>query len=343
MTAIDRLREVKQVFYHQSCPDGTVSALICHVALKLLLGPSVDQNVDFKSVQYNTKFFEEQLEARPGHLFVDITPPRARWEQWKDLSPIVLDHHESVEHIVRGLGGVYATNEAHSGARLAFEQVLVPVVEHLCSDLDPERDSHNIIRSDCNHALKQWDEISRIAMIRDTWKDKHEDFEKSTVQAYGLMTLGAREMLAQAKEGRIDFGLVTKLGEMDLGRAKYVAQSARRYSLPCPRVGKDLVVDIYNCTEKKFISDGCHTLLSKDTDLAISYFVKSEDGKTQTVVSLRSNFPICSTVAKRLGGGGHDKAAGFGIHDGEKVSMDDIVQTVGRELLMLAVEEVHDQ
>lgn len=342
MTAVDKLRNITQVYYHQSCPDGTVSALIVYAALKLLLKEKV-LDIDFKTVQYNTKFFEEKLEPRPGQLFVDITPPRTRWEMWKDFDPIVLDHHESVEHIVRGLNGVYATNEAHSGARLAFEQVLVPIVEHLTADLDPERDSHNVIRSDCNIELERWDEISRIAMIRDTWKGDHEDFVKATVQTYGLMTIGAREMMSAIREDRLDFGLVTKLGEMDYGKAKFAVEQTRRYSVPCPYVGKDLVVDVYNCTEKKFISDGCHILLKKDTDLAISYFYKTDDGKTTAVVSLRSNYPICSTIAARLGGGGHDKAAGFGIPDGETVSMNGIVEVVRNQLLGLVVEEAHSQ
>lgn len=339
---VEKLRQIKQVFYHQSCPDGTASAMICFAALELLLGEKAVREIDFKSVQYNTFFFENKLEPRPGQLFVDITPPRSRWEQWKDFEPIVLDHHESVENIVLGLGGVYATNEAHSGARLAYEQVLLPIVEHLTADLDPKRDSHNIIRADCNIAIRRWDEFSRLAMVRDTWKDKHEDFEHATVQAYGLMTLGAREMLSQMTENRLDLNLVTRLGEMDIGRAKFVADSARRYNLPCPKLDKVLAVDIYNCTEKKLISDGCHHLLNTaGTDLAVSYFIKQDkdrdtgEVKATAVISLRSNFPICSQMAKAKGGGGHDKAAGFGMPDGERVSMDDIAACVAGALMGL--------
>lgn len=327
MTTVEKLREVKQVLYHQSCPDGTASAMICYDAFKLLHGPT-GTYPDFKSVQYSTDFFENKLEPRPGQLFVDITPPRAKWEQWKDFSPIVLDHHESVENITRGLGGVYATNEEHSGARLAFEQVLVPITEFLCLNLDPERDSHNIIRSDCNWALKTWDEFSRIAMIRDTWKDKHPDFERATVQAYGLMTLGSKDVLDSMREGKLDMALIARIGEKDLGKAKFMAESAKRYDLPCPKLGKTLVTYVYNCTEKKYISDGCHFLLNRDADFAISYFVKTENDKTTAVVSLRSNDPIASAIAKGLGGGGHDKAAGFGLPNAEAISMDVIVAVV---------------
>ena len=331
MTEVDRLREVKQVFYHQSCPDGTASAMICYAAFKFLHAKSPELIPELKSVQYNTDFFEK-LEPRPGQLFVDITPPRARWGEWKDTGVIVLDHHESVEEITRGLGGVYATNDAHSGARLAFEQVLTPIVEELCKDLDSERESHNIIRSDCNWALQQWGEFSRLAMIRDTWKDEDPDFEKATVQAYGLMTLGSKDVLDSMKEGRTELGLIVRLGEKDLGKAKFMADSARKYEMACPKLGRTLSVAVYNCTEKKYISDGCHHLLRNGTDFAVSYFTKHQDDKTTTVVSLRSNDPIAGIIAKKMDGGGHAKAAGFGLPNGEAVSMDVVAAVVRAQL-----------
>lgn len=333
MISVDKLREVKQVFYHQSCPDGTASAMICYDAFRLLHAKNPELIPELKSVQYHTDFFENKLEPRPGQLFVDITPPRAKWEQWKDVDVIVLDHHESVKEVTEGLSGVYATNDAHSGARLTFEQVLVPITDFLCLDLDPERDSHNVIRSDCNHALERWDRFSHVAMIRDTWKDKDPDFEAATVQAYGLMTLGAKDVLDQMKAGKLDTDLITRMGEKDLGKAKFMAESARRYVLPCPKLGRDMNVDFYNCTEKKYISDGCHHLLNNmGSDFAVSYFYKTENGKTQAVVSLRTKDPIASTIAKKLGGGGHDKAAGFGLYPGEAVSLDFIVGVIRSHL-----------
>lgn len=332
MISVDKLREVKQVFYHQSCPDGTASAMICYAAFQLLHAKDPERIPELKSVQYHTDFFENKLEPRPGQLFVDITPPRARWQEWKDVGVIVLDHHESVKEITEGLSGVYATNDAHSGARLAFEQVLTPVTDFLCADLDPERDSHNIVRSDCNHALERWDGFSRIAMIRDTWKEKDPDFEKATVQAYGLMTLGAGDVLEQMRENRLDLDLIKRLGEKDLGKAKFMADSSRRYDMPCPKLGRTLAVSIYNCTEKKYISDGCHHLLNSGTDFAVSYFLKTENGLTQAVVSLRSNDPIAGSIAKSMGGGGHDKASGFGLPNGEAVSMDVIAAVLRAQL-----------
>jgi hypothetical protein len=336
MISVDKLREVKQVFYHQSCPDGTASAMICYDAFRLLHAKSPEMIPELKSVQYNTDFFENKLEPRPGQLFVDITPPRAKWELWKDVGVIVLDHHESVKEVTEGLGGVYATNDAHSGARLAYEQVLVPIADFLCLDLDPERDSHNIIRSDCNWALKTWDEFSRVAMIRDTWKDKDPDFEKATVQAYGLMTLGAGDVLDQMKALKLDMSLITRMGEKDLGKAKFMAESARRYVLPCPKLGRDMNVDFYNCTEKKYISDGCHHLLNHmGSDFAVSYFYKTENGETQMVVSLRTNDPIASTIAKKMKGGGHDKAAGFGVRNAHTTSLNDLVEIIRDQLAAL--------
>lgn len=333
MTSVDRLRGTSQVMYHQSCPDGTVSAMIVYDALRLLLGDDGVQKVDFKSVQYNTNFFENVLQPRHGHLFVDITPPRSRWEDWRPFNPIVLDHHESVKDLVEALGGVYATNEAHSGARLAFEHVLVPVVEHLRKEVTA---GSGVTLAECDAAIERWDEVSRIAMVRDTWKDDHEDFERASIQAYGLMTLGSKEMLSQMRENRLDMGLVMKLGEVDYGKAKFMAQGSRRYDLECPALGRTLAAHVYNCTDKKYISDGCHHLLRDGgADIAISYFYKTDESGTQAIVSLRTNDPIASTIAKRMGGGGHDRAAGFGIRNAERVSMEDIVDAVRKQLLEL--------
>lgn len=343
MISVERLREIKQVVYHQSCPDGTAAALICLTALRLLHGRGwTDETVDFKSVQYKTDFFENKFEPRPGQLFVDITPPRAKWELWKDVSPTVLDHHESVREVTEGLGGIFGENrDGMSGARLAFEHVLKPVTDFLCLDLDPERDSHNIIRSDCNGALRTWGEFSRLAAIRDTWQDKDPDFEKASVQAYGLMTLGSRELIQQHREQKLDFGLITKLGEQQLGRAKFAAEHARRYEIPFPRLGRPAVLYVFNCTEKALISDGCHILLNRDADVAASYFLSHQENGTKCIVSLRTNEPVASTVAKSLGGGGHDKASGFGLDNGESISMDVIASVLAAQFGQLLVEEVH--
>lgn len=343
MIPVERLREVKQVVYHQSCPDGTASALICLTALRLLHGSDwTDETVDFKSVQYKTDFFENKFEPRPGQLFVDITPPRAKWETWKDVNPIVLDHHESVKEITEGLGGTFGENrDGMSGARLAYEHVLVPVTKWLCEYLSPERDSHNVILSDCNVALNTWGEFSRLAAIRDTWQDKDPDFERASVQAYGLMTLGSRDLLKQHREHKLDFGLITRLGEQQLGRAKFAADHARRYEIPFPRLGRPAVLYVFNCTEKALISDACHILLNNGADVAASYFLTHQVDGTKCVVSLRTNEPVAGQVAKSLGGGGHDKASGFGLDAGESLSMDVIASVLAAQFGQLLVDEVH--
>ena len=181
-----------------------------------------------------------------------------------------------------------------------------------------------------------WDEFSRLAMIRDTWKDEHPDFERASIQAYGLMTLGSSDLLDQLRDGKFDPGLITRMGEKDYGRAKFVADSARRYEVLCPRLGRPANVDVYNCTEKKLISDGCHHLLNeKGADLAVSYFLKHQDGKTTMVVSLRTRASFAGEVAKSLGGGGHANAAGFGLPDGHAMSMDGLASVLQSQMSLL--------
>jgi len=314
MIDVDRLRAVTHVFYHASCPDGTASAMICYEAFRVLHGPG--RIPEFKSVQYHTDFFEK-LEAGPGHLFVDITPPQGRWREWEKFNPIVLDHHESAKNVVEGLNGIYGENDCFSGARLAFEHVMLTCGWN-------------------SGYSNPWDEFSRLAMIRDTWKDEHPDFERASIQAYGLMTLGSSDLLDQLRDGKFDPGLITRMGEKDYGRAKFVADSARRYEVLCPRLGRPANVDVYNCTEKKLISDGCHHLLNeKGADLAVSYFLKHQDGKTTMVVSLRTRASFAGEVAKSLGGGGHANAAGFGLPDGHAMSMDGLASVLQSQMSLL--------
>lgn len=73
------LLSVSEIVTHKSCPDGIGSAAICVAAYKSagLESPPVN------FVQYGTKA-HDNLKPSPRQLFVDITPPKGRWEEWKD-------------------------------------------------------------------------------------------------------------------------------------------------------------------------------------------------------------------------------------------------------------------
>lgn len=300
--SIERLKQVKQILYHQSCPDGTASAMICFAAFNALsMAP------EFKAVQYNTDELK-RMEPLPGQLFVDITPPRDGWEKWKGTDVIVLDHHATSEHITKGLGGVYGENDKYSGARLAYEHVMLPVASRVEWNTNGK-------------SVEFWNDFSKLAMVRDTWKDEHPAWDNACVQAYGLMALGSHEMLAQLRENRFDEGLITRLGERDLGRAKFVASKAARYEVPCKKLGRPAVISIINCTENRLISDACHDLLKSGTDVAVSYFMTFQDNSVEMIVSLRTKEPWAGKMAELMGGGGHAKASGFKVVSAGSISI----------------------
>jgi oligoribonuclease NrnB/cAMP/cGMP phosphodiesterase (DHH superfamily) len=71
---------------------------------------------------------------------------------------------------------------------------------------------------------------------------------------------------------------------------------------------------ILNCA-KQYASDIGHKLDSKERhDFGATYFIRS-DGKAE--ISLRSESIDVSDIAKRFGGGGHHKAAGFSVNADE--------------------------
>ncbi len=308
MIDVERLKARREVVFHGSCPDGTSSALVCQAALMRL-----GVEAEYRSVQYGTDAFEK-MEPAPGQLFVDITPPRARWEEWAGTDVVVLDHHESAKHIVEGLGGVFGLNETHSGARLAFEHVFSPV--------------GGVSAREC----AEWDRFTHLSMVRDTWKSKSPDWEEACHQAYGLTVFGASVCLEMQKAGRFDPALVMRLGKKAFGRATLLAGSAFRRPFWCDPIGRDLVVGVINCTEARLVSDACHVLLDSGVDVAVSYFLMFQDEVDVMQVSLRTREPWARKIAEANGGGGHDQAAGFRIRGAASVSVDALMTLIIRSL-----------
>ena len=127
------LRKVTKIFSHASCYDGTAAAMICARTYA-----AIGLDPDIKFIQYDDEE-HEKMEAGPGQMFVDITPPRSRWEEWKGHAPIVLDHHESSKVATDGLKGVFGRNdELMCGAALAYEHVMKPRIGGTLPDFKTE-------------------------------------------------------------------------------------------------------------------------------------------------------------------------------------------------------------
>lgn len=283
------LCQVKRVYFHGSCPDGTASAMIVANAFE-----RSGIKADFSPVMHNTAEHQE-IVPQPGCLFVDITPHEGQEDVWLPHSPIVLDHHVTAEPTTVALGGVYGTNDAHCGAVLAYENVYVPLL------------GQNL----------EWREFARLAMVRDTWKRDSDSWQDACAQACALTFFGSKELVEKARRGEVvfreilDFGRVMRSKEER--KAERYAETA--YTTHMWLRGEQVKLGLFNCTDK-LQSDTGNLLLEQGCDLAVGVFFTMEDGELTHCVSLRSAGRVSAgKIAKEMGGGGHDRAAGFQILD----------------------------
>jgi len=306
------------VYYHESCPDGSASAFICAAALhELGVKPK------FWSLQYGSELMSK-LEPRPGQLFVDITPPKERWEEWKSVSPIVLDHHETVKHVTEGLGGVYATNERHSGAQIAFEEVFLAT-----NIQDPM-------------LLTAWGNLANLSMVRDTWKKDSPLWREGCAIAMAMLFEGSRGLVERAQKlganalNAEEFQKLLDIGHKVLNsndrRVEKVAEGAHHETYSFDREYK---VSYFNCTEK-ILSDVANHLINNGGNISIGYFYLFEDGATRAVVSIRTDGSVSAkAIAEALGGGGHERAAGFRLSEGDLISPYKIYSIVSETMVKI--------
>lgn len=311
MKDVKPLLEVKEVYSHSSCPDGTAAAMI--VARAMSGSPS---RPAVRFVQYGTKE-HATLQPGPGQLFVDITPPLDRWEEWVPHNPVVLDHHHTAEKCVEGLNGVYGGLE-YSGAGLAMEHVMKPLVMTGVTPMEPDE-------------MKCWERLARLASIRDTWKDKDPEWRDACALAHTMGFVGSRDLIMASFSRSVDFDMLDRLGGFILPaverKAQLLAESAMIRTAGPP--GRPVKIGYFNCTDKA-TSDVAHYLMDvMGCDMAVGYFMMFQDGEARFSVSLRSSSGIDSSViAKKLGGGGHQPAAGFRYPDGLKGSIHDVAMVV---------------
>ena len=315
---IERLKNVRQVISHKSCPDGTAAAMICARALTRL---GADFRVQF--VQYDTKEHHE-LEARPGQLFVDITPPIERWGDWIEYNPIVLDHHDTAEVVTTGLKGVYGYPE-ESGATLAFKHVMQPVMDATIGGSPDE-----------NAQYVRWERFAHLARIRDTWQEKHPDFEIGCGMSHGLTFYESFDLVDSARDNQVDFRKIQSVGSNIYGKllrkAKLYAETAHRCVIE--KSGETYKLGIFNCSERA-TSEAAHILLNDyGCDVAVGYFMFVKGDDVCYSVSLRShkNGVLVNRMAEQYGGGGHPVAAGFRVRDALEKSLQDICDIIMKAL-----------
>lgn len=307
---LEKLLAVREVRCHAHCPDGLGSAMIITAAYA---SRGLHPNLEF--VTYDTA---EHASATPGphQLWADITPPLARWEEWKEHSPVVLDHHDTAKAATEGLGGVYGgLND--SGASLSYKHAMRPMIP----EDYPNRDK----------ILEKWARFAFLGMLRDTWKEEHDEWRDACALASALSFYTPKSMLAAASSVDVDLDEMLRFGRILYQKTEWKAVQAARGSWFEEFRGKKF--GYFNCTEK-IISETCHELIDKHgCDVAVSFFYKVENGRLDISVSLRSKKPEkggvpVNRMAEVHGGGGHAPAAGFRIKDASGTSFSDLVSKV---------------
>lgn len=298
----EELLEVKNVYSHAFCPDGTSSAMICFAAFA-----AVGRSPEVKFVTYDT-VDHDGVPVEPGQLWVDITPPRKRWEEWKGGAAVVLDHHETAKEVVDGLGGIYGGLD-DSGASLAFRNVM----RVLC----PDRDD-----------LEKWAKFAYLCMVRDTWKDTSPDWEEAGAVANALSFYTQKALLISASNGSLDLNEVIRFGKVLIKKAE---GKAFRLAETSTFVGSGgLKFGFFNCSERLISETGHELLDKKGCDVAVGFFYSNEAGTTDLCVSFRSKkggFPV-NKLAEHFKGGGHQPAAACRLKGAEDISFNGLVKLV---------------
>jgi len=283
---IERFKQITEIYVHASCPDGIASALICAKVAEII---GIKPEIHF--IQYQTPE-HKNLEAKPHQLFVDITPPLTRWQDWVNLDPIVLDHHKTAETVTRMLNGVFG-DESKSGALLAYEYLMYPIRDLISED-----------------ELHRWENFAKLCAIRDTWNTKHPDWYHAAAMGHGLLSAGHDSLLESINF--LDFDKIYQLGKLVIDKIKRKTKVIAKTAHTQIEIinYQQCEFAFFNLTEPTFSDTAEFLRTDYGIDVAVSYFYMHGDNP-RTVVSFRSNDKVnVRLIAEKFGGGGHDKAAG---------------------------------
>lgn len=283
------LGNVRSIVTHDSCPDGTASALILKDAL----------DVPVRFIQYGSED-HKNLTPEPGMLFCDITPTADRAKEFVEAGAIVLDHHKTARAVVEQFGenGVFADEASEPGvcgAVLAFRHVWHPL-------LGQDFEAHS--------RFSFVKAFATLAGVRDTWQKQNPLWEEACTQAGVLhfipnehwLKLGLRSLATNW--GR-DYEWLGKLlrDKQDSDTARLASKSR----LFTTQAGTRVAV-----IPSKNTSDVAEMLGGK-VDLLVGFGYTFEEGAEAPILilSTRSHSTFnCASFCRAFGGGGHTRAAG---------------------------------
>lgn len=291
------LSSVRTVISHRyaadrPCADGVASALLCLDAFRIARGAR-EPGVDVRFVNHDEL---RELTPEPGMLFVDICPEPEQAPAFVDAGAIVLDHHVSRKDVVATFGerGIFGDEKEPglSGAVLAFLRVWLPLLPRPAM-------------TNKSHAAK----FAAFAGIRDTWQKNHLDWRAACAQSAAL-TFWPWERFATIRhpftlESTASLQALQELLAVgDVLLDKHETAAARRAEDAHVVRVSDHRIALLNELETSDVAD----LLFKTgrADALVGYRIVGD----RVRLSLRSQKLDVSKIADRLGGGGHQQAAG---------------------------------
>ncbi len=284
---LEALAAARTIVVHDQCSDGLASAILLHDAL-----PSAA----VRFVQYATEA-HRALPAEPGMLFCDFSPPRERVREFVDAGAIVLDHHASARDVVAAFGdrGVFADEEREpgvSGAVLALRHVWVPL-----RGGDPLRPFA--------------ERFAALVGVRDTWHKASPLWAEARLLHVALSSVPRDAWLAMGLAGAAaDWSRLTWLGETLAARDDDAVRQALAHAHRFITPGGLRVIAFDGLA---LTSDAAEAARPR-ADLIIGFAVEVEAGLQILRTSLRSNERLdVAALARRFGGGGHRRAAGFAV------------------------------
>jgi oligoribonuclease NrnB/cAMP/cGMP phosphodiesterase (DHH superfamily) len=274
------MTEITKIVTHAGCPDGYASARI------------LSRHFPDAEILYMRHGSEElkSLEASPGMLFCDMTPPRERVEEFIAVDSVVLDHHVTARDITERFP-THLYSETRCGAELA------------CDYLEVCRREGSV-----HSWTGGWVEthLARVIGIRDLWKRDDKDWDLACTYATALCHTGER--FDSLLPTDIEISIAHKIIERSDER---IACFVERHEYSLITAGGH-VVAVFPARGLS-ISDAGHALISAGVaDATAAYYDSTGLHGWRRNWSLRCRDGLdVSAVAAALGGGGHKTAAGF--------------------------------
>ncbi len=309
----EAILHAKKLITHANCMDGLATAMIVRDCM-----PGIP--VEF--VQYNTPEYKA-LKPEEGVIFCDIVPAQNAPNEvaaWIEAGAVMLDHHKENRLIVEAAGelGVFADEKRQpgwSGAVLAFLEVWQRVEATGVGNTPAQ-----LVAA-----------FARLAGVRDTWQQQRIN------QASGLVELNPdwmpalclHEVLANFPatywlgvenfEGHGPIpgaGIVKAMDGLLLGRLLLEDKERRvsramQHGLIAQQVREDHVWTL-SAEPYTLVSDLADAARAGGGNVLVNIHNGVQGGQLRHIVSLRSDGSVdVGALAKKHGGGGHSRAAGF--------------------------------